>query len=271
MLPFEKLATPHTIIPGIVILILFVLVLANLVPASPLAPGTVLYEKNNFGYQPVATTETSNMVRVHQQAGAFVQIGINNPPAKLWVPAQALAGRYPLPAQLFLRTHAGQLGPTLPPFVEKHLTIRYGQTGDAGTAPSEQTSVHVLFSLFLLTVLLLVMKSQTVKNTLAVFAGCFMLFYSVYASGLVKSTLESPQAGIVRILDLVRTGRGMAIMCETDDLIKIVQSRHGNNIEAKPLQAMQAGFRGYLLTRTQPGSNWKLLATDGKVMLFYRD
>lgn len=269
MLSFEKLATPQVIAPGIVILILFVLVLANLVPASPLAPGTVLYEKNNFGYQPVVTTEVSNMVRLHRQAGAFVQIGINNPPAKLWVPAQALTGRYPLPAQLFLRTHAGQLDPTLPPFVEKQLTIHYGHANDPAT--SKQTSVHFLFSLFLLSTLLLVMKSQTVKNTLAVLAGCFMLFYSVYASGLVKTTFESPQAGIIRILDLVRTGKGMTIACESEDLRKIVQSRHGNNIESGLLQTMPAGFRGYLLTRRHPGNSWKLLATDGKVMLFYRD
>ncbi|HOG65337.1 MAG TPA: hypothetical protein PLM00_06960 [Spirochaetota bacterium] len=268
---FDHLAKKETIVPGLIVLVLFSLVLANLVPSAPLAPGTVLYEKNNFGYQPVMTTKASNVVRIHKQAGNFIQVQIDTPPARLWVPAQALPGRHSLPAQLFLRTQAGQLGPTLPPFVEKHLTIRYGNDEKPGQPSSQHSSVHVLFSLFLLAVLMLSMKSQAVKNSLAVLIGCFVLFYSVYASGLVKSSLESPQAGIVRILDLVRTGPGMQIYCQSEDLRTIVHSRHGNNITASPVSAMPAASRGYLLTRSPAGAGWKLIATDGTVQLYYRD
>ena len=271
----EKLKTfliRQNLIPAVFIVLIAFFVFTNLFPKAPLAAGSVLYEKNNHGYQPAVTTQVSNQARILRQVNNFVEVRIQNPPVDLWAPVALFPGHYPLPAQLFLRTEAGKLDPTIPPFVEKKLTVRLADT-DAQRAPrqNEVTSVYVLFSLLLLMVSLLVLRSQMIKNTLAVLIACFSLFYTVYAAGLIKTRLESPQSGVVRMLDSIRLGKDVVMRCETPALLEIAQSRHGSKItsclEANP----PADARGYLLRTTPIGGAWRLLAVEGNARLYFKE
>jgi hypothetical protein len=266
----KNLQTRQNLIPACIIALIALLIFTHLFPKAPLAAGSTLYEKNNFGYQPVLTTAVSNEARILRQVNNFVQVRIAQPPADLWAPAALFPRQYSLPAQLFLRTEAGKLDPTIPPFVEKKLTVHLADT-QGMRKQSESSSVYVLFSLLLLMVTLLVLRSQTAKNILAVLIACFLLFYTVYASGLLKTGLESPQSGVVRMLDSIRLGKDVVMRCETPALLEIAQSRHGNKITSRLEAVPQGDARGYLLRTSPIGGAWRLLATDGGVRLYFRE
>ncbi|MDR2734389.1 MAG: hypothetical protein LBC99_07095 [Spirochaetota bacterium] len=269
----KDLLTTQNIIPSALIILLAVFVLANLFPKAKLAAGSALYEKNNFGYQPILTTKISNEARILRQENNFVQVKIANPPVALWAPVSLFPEHLPFPAQLFLRAEAGKLNPNIPPFVEKKLTVRIGdQQGTQGTRQeSVRPSVHLLFSVFLLLIALLALRAQLAKNLLSVCIACFLLFYTIYASGLMKTSLESSDAGIVRMLDSIRLGKDIAMRCETPTLLEIAQSRHGNKITSTLEAYPPADARGYLLRLTPIGGAWRLLATDGRARLYFRE
>lgn len=273
MLKPKELLTAQNIIPAVLIILLAVFVLANLFPKASLAAGSTLYEKNNFGYQPVLTTQISNEARLMRQENNFVQVRIKNPPVDLWAPLALFPDHLRFPAQLFLRAEAGKLNPNIPPFVEKKLTVRIGdQKAPQGMRQENvRPSVHLLFSVFLLLIALMALRSQLAKNLLSVCAACFLLFYTIYASGLMKTSLESPDAGVVRMLDSIRLGKDVTMRCETPALLAIAQSRHGNKITSLLEANPPADARGYLLRLSPIGGAWRLLATDGRARLYFRE
>jgi len=269
----KDILNKQNLIPAGILAFLAVLVFANLFPKAPLAAGSTLYEKNNHGYQPALTTQSSNQVRILRQVNTFVKVRLPEPPVSLWAPASIFPRHYPFPAQLFLRTEAGKLEPNVPPFVEKRLTVRLGDPKDkqGASAPREQTSVYALFAILLLLTALLALSSQLAKNCLAVGIACFLLFYTIYASGLLKTSLESTQASVVRMLDSIRLGKDVAMYCETPALLEIAQSRHGKRIASRLEARPPANASGYLLRTSPMGGAWRLLATDGRVRLYFRE
>jgi len=271
---FKDFLTLHNLIPAGFLALLAALVLMNLFPKAPLPAGSTLYEKNNYGYQSAMVTQTSNQVLILRQVNAFMKVRLSDPPVDLWAQASLFPGHSPFPAQLFLRTEAGRLEPNVPPFVEKQVTVRLGDPKDQETprAKREHTSVYVLFSLLLLMTALLALSSQLAKNILVVGIACFLLFYSIYASGLLKTSLESSYAGVVRMLDSIRIGKDAVMRCETQDLLEIARSRFGKNISALLEAKPEADARGYLLRMTPAaGKAWRLIATDGQVRLYFRE
>jgi len=261
----------QTIIPAAIIALLAFLVFTNLFPKAPLPAGSTLYEKNNYGYQPALTTQVSNQARILRQVDSFVKVGIQNPPVELWARAALFPKHSSLPAQLFLRAEAGKLEPNIPPFVEKKLTVRLGDQSAGERTESSRASVYLLFSVLLLLAALLSLRAQLAKNTLAVCIACFLLFYTIYASGLLKTALESPQASVARMLDSIRLGKDVVMLCETPDLLEIAQSRHGNNIASRLEANPSPDARGYLLRLSPVGPSWSLLATDGRARLYFRE
>jgi hypothetical protein len=268
--PLKDFLNKQILIPAGLLALLAFLVLANLFPRAPLPAGSILYEKNNHGYQPALTTKVSNHVRILRQVNTFVKVRLTDPPVDLWASASIFPRYSPFPAQLFLRAEAGKLEPNAPPFVEKRLTVRLGDPkGTSGTR--EHTSVYVLFSILLLLIALLALQAQFAKNLIAVCIACFLLFYTIYASGLLKTSLESSHASVVRMLDSIRLGKDLVIRCETPALLEIAQSRHGKRISSILEATPPADARGYLLRTRPAGGTWRLLATDGKVRLYFRE